>query len=167
MSPLRCPFCALPRARILSENDHALWIRDGFPVSPGHSLVIPKRHTGSFFDTSDAERHALLALLDEAKAAATTEFAPAGFNMPGSRAALLSPRPLRTVRESLPSYGSSLCCLVPSALVMCVMTPSVHKHAVPSLFSTAGTSEYPVVFVDRVARPERHSTESASVALHS
>lgn len=81
MSPLRCPFCALPRARILGENDHALWISDGFPVSPGHSLVIPKRHTGSFFDTSDAERHALLALLDEAKMAATTEFAPAGFNI--------------------------------------------------------------------------------------
>jgi diadenosine tetraphosphate (Ap4A) HIT family hydrolase len=81
MAPFSCPFCTLPRERILGENDHALWIRDGFPVSPGHSLVIPKRHTGSFFDTSDAERQALLALLDAAKAAAQAEFAPAGFNI--------------------------------------------------------------------------------------
>lgn len=76
-----CPFCTLPRERILGGNEHALWIRDGFPVSPGHSLVIPKRHTGSFFDTSDAERQALLALLDEARAAAIAEFAPASFNI--------------------------------------------------------------------------------------
>jgi diadenosine tetraphosphate (Ap4A) HIT family hydrolase len=81
MAPSSCPFCTLPRERILGENDHALWIRDGFPVSPGHSLVIPRRHTGSFFDTSNAERNALLALLDEAKAAAAAEFAPAGFNI--------------------------------------------------------------------------------------
>jgi diadenosine tetraphosphate (Ap4A) HIT family hydrolase len=81
MAPSSCPFCTLPRERVLGENDHALWIRDGFPVSPGHSLVIPKRHTGSFFDTSDAERQALLALLDAAKAAAIAEFEPAGFNI--------------------------------------------------------------------------------------
>jgi diadenosine tetraphosphate (Ap4A) HIT family hydrolase len=77
--PIELP--VLHRERILGENDHALWIRDGFPVSPGHSLVIPKRHTGSFFDTSDTERQALLALLDAAKAAAAAEFKPAGFNI--------------------------------------------------------------------------------------
>jgi diadenosine tetraphosphate (Ap4A) HIT family hydrolase len=78
MAPSNCPFCSLPRERILGENDHAVWIRDGFPVSSGHSLVIPKRHTGSFFNTSDAERQALL---DVAKTRAAAEFAPAGFNI--------------------------------------------------------------------------------------
>jgi diadenosine tetraphosphate (Ap4A) HIT family hydrolase len=81
MVPSSCPFCTLPRKRILGENDHALWIRDGFPVSPGHSLVIPKRHTGSCVRTDDAERQALLALLEAAKAAAIAEFEPAGFNI--------------------------------------------------------------------------------------
>jgi diadenosine tetraphosphate (Ap4A) HIT family hydrolase len=71
----------LPRQRILGENDHAFWIRDGYPVSPGHSLVIPKRHTGSFFDTSDVERQALLALLDAARAAAKAEFEVENFNI--------------------------------------------------------------------------------------
>lgn len=58
-----------------------MWIRDAFPVSPGHSLVIPKRHVGSFFDVSDAERDALLGLLEVAKAAAGREFEPAGYNI--------------------------------------------------------------------------------------
>lgn len=65
----------------MGQNAHALWIRDGFPVSPGHSLVIPKRHIGSFFETSPQERAALLELLDQAQAAAGAEFHPDGFNI--------------------------------------------------------------------------------------
>lgn len=76
-----CPFCTLPASRVLGQNAHALWIRDGFPISPGHSLVIPKRHVGSFFETSSEERSALLDLLDQAQAAAKAEFEPDGFNV--------------------------------------------------------------------------------------
>lgn len=76
-----CPFCSLPPGRVVDENDHALLILDGFPVSPGHSLVIPKRHVGSFFETSDAERAALLSLLDRAKSSVEQQYQPAGFNI--------------------------------------------------------------------------------------
>ena len=76
-----CPFCILPRERILGENKHAVWIRDGYPVSPGHSLVIPRRHVGSFFEVTNEERGDMLALLDRAKAAATDEFNPDGYNV--------------------------------------------------------------------------------------
>ncbi len=76
-----CPFCTLPTERICGENEHALWIRDGYPVSPGHSLVIPRRHIGSFFEATAEERTAMLALVDEAKAAAEVEFSPDGFNI--------------------------------------------------------------------------------------
>lgn len=44
-----CPFCTLRQERIVLQNDLALVIRDGFPISPGHTLIIPKRHVGSFF----------------------------------------------------------------------------------------------------------------------
>lgn len=81
MAEKTCSFCTLPLSRIVGQNEHAVWIRDGFPVSPGHSLVIPKRHIGSFFEATDIERQALLALLDEAKAAAEAEFHPDGFNI--------------------------------------------------------------------------------------
>lgn len=56
-------------------------IRDAFPVSPGHTLVIARRHVGSFFDLTEAERHDLLALLDHAKTQLDEEFQPLGFNI--------------------------------------------------------------------------------------
>lgn len=71
----------MPISRIVGQNEHAVLIRDGFPVSPGHSLVICKRHVGSFFEVSNDERCALMALLDEAKVALAAEFQPDGFNV--------------------------------------------------------------------------------------
>jgi diadenosine tetraphosphate (Ap4A) HIT family hydrolase len=65
---MHCPFCQLPSERILHSNEYGMVIRDGYPISPGHTLIIPKRHVGSFFDTSSEERNALLELLDWAKA---------------------------------------------------------------------------------------------------
>jgi diadenosine tetraphosphate (Ap4A) HIT family hydrolase len=58
-----------------------LVIRDGYPVSPGHTLLIPKRHTGSFFDLSEQERGELLTLLDLAKQVLDEEFQPQGYNI--------------------------------------------------------------------------------------
>lgn len=76
-----CVFCELPKSRIRLESEHALLIADGYPVSPGHSLVIPKRHVASFFETTSDERVALLTLLDKARELAVAEHAPAGFNI--------------------------------------------------------------------------------------
>lgn len=76
-----CPFCTLPPERILIDSPRALVIRDGFPVSPGHTLIIPKRHVGSWFDITDAERDAIAALLTQAKAQLDKELAPDGYNI--------------------------------------------------------------------------------------
>ena len=81
MTDKKCVFCTLPPERILGENAHAVWIRDGYPVSLGHSLVISKRHVGSFFEASHTERCALLELLDQAKTAADAEFGPSCYNV--------------------------------------------------------------------------------------
>lgn len=81
MTSKPCTFCTLPVSRVVGQNRHAIWIRDAYPVSLGHSLVIPKRHMGSFFDARQEERTALLELLDLAKAAAVSEFQPDGFNI--------------------------------------------------------------------------------------
>lgn len=81
MTSLACPFCEISDARILGENEHAVWIFDGYPVSPGHSLIIPKRHIGSFFEVSSEERDCLFTLVDEAKAAAVSSHMPDGFNI--------------------------------------------------------------------------------------
>ena len=76
-----CPFCSLPSERIIDQNDHGLVVRDGYPISKGHTLIIPKRHTGSFFDLTETERLDLLLLLDKAKTALDNEFNPNGFNI--------------------------------------------------------------------------------------
>ena len=81
MSKASCPFCALPAERILLLADEALVIRDAFPVSPGHTLVVPRRHIGSFFDLSDAERTCMVELLAQAKAQLDLSFPPDGFNI--------------------------------------------------------------------------------------
>ncbi|HEY8549189.1 MAG TPA: HIT family protein [Vicinamibacterales bacterium] len=76
-----CDFCALPPDRILGENRHAVWVLDSNPVSPGHSLILPKRHVESFFETTPAERDAMLSLLDQAREHVGQKHSPAGYNI--------------------------------------------------------------------------------------
>ena len=60
-------FCDIPRDRIVAQNEQAYVIRDGFPVTEFHSLVIPKRHVADYFELSDEERGACHELLAEAR----------------------------------------------------------------------------------------------------
>ena len=76
-----CPFCTLPPERILLTSAHGLIIRDGYPISPGHTLVIPRRHVDSFFNLTADERVDLLGLLDQAKAGIEKEFKPDTYNV--------------------------------------------------------------------------------------
>ena len=78
---MTCPFCTLQRERLVFESELAFVIRDGHPVSPGHMLVIPRRHVGSFFDTTAAEQASLLKLLNLARLEVAQEFRPAGYNV--------------------------------------------------------------------------------------
>ena len=45
----------MDKSRIIATNDLAYAIRDGFPVTEGHTLVIPKRHVEDYFGLSQAE----------------------------------------------------------------------------------------------------------------
>jgi len=59
-----CDFCNLPRVRIIAENDLAYAVRDAYPVSPFHTLIIPKRHEPSYFSLHMPERRALDELIE-------------------------------------------------------------------------------------------------------
>jgi len=76
-----CAFCTLAPARVLLENELAVAFRDAFPLSPGHTLVIPRRHVASFFGVTREERDAVLALVDAAKSGLDAEFHPDGYNL--------------------------------------------------------------------------------------
>ena len=76
-----CPFCKPPRDRIVFESKLALAIRDKFPVSPGHTLIVPKRHVASFCDTTPEEQAALLKLLRIARVDLDHVHHPAAYNV--------------------------------------------------------------------------------------
>jgi len=81
MAESDCIFCNLEPDRIISESDYTLTIRDGFPVSGGHTLIIPKRHVESFFELQAIEKAAVLQAMDEAKETLDKEFSPDGYNI--------------------------------------------------------------------------------------
>lgn len=81
MDEKNCSFCNLPAERIISESDIAFAIRDAFPVSPGHTLVIPRRHAASVFDLNIMEKAAILGAIEEGKKELDIEFSPAGCNI--------------------------------------------------------------------------------------
>ncbi|HEV3168447.1 MAG TPA: HIT domain-containing protein, partial [Isosphaeraceae bacterium] len=59
-----CMFCAMEADRVLLENALALAFVDRFPVTEGHTLVIPKRHVESYFELGRPEVNACNELLE-------------------------------------------------------------------------------------------------------
>lgn len=78
-----CPFCAriADGSALWLERSRAVAFPDGFPVSAGHTLVVPRRHTGSWFDLSGDERQQILDLLDEAHTGLTDDPTIEAFNV--------------------------------------------------------------------------------------
>ena len=58
-----CVFCNLDESRIEIENDLALSFKDLYPVTNGHTLVIPKRKVQSLFDLTEEETAAMFELI--------------------------------------------------------------------------------------------------------
>ena len=59
-----CIFCNVSPKRIVHEYKHFYVIRDAFPVTPLHSLIITKRHVVSYFQCSKAELEEIPMILD-------------------------------------------------------------------------------------------------------
>lgn len=81
--PEGCLFCHLPLERkILVENSLAYAINDGFPVTEGHCLIIPKRHVATYFDLSRPELNACDDLLRQLKSGIqSADGSVTGFNI--------------------------------------------------------------------------------------
>lgn len=77
-----CPFCKAESERdIIASSSLSVAFFDGFPVSPGHALIIPKRHVASFFDLSKEEQRDLLNLADRVKRIVEERYHPDGYNI--------------------------------------------------------------------------------------
>lgn len=77
-----CPFCELPAERIAAANALAVAINDGFPVTVGHSLVIPRRHVIDWFGLTPEEVLACNGLLQQLRQEIqTADHSVTGFNI--------------------------------------------------------------------------------------
>ena len=78
--PDPCLFCR-PQREILAANDTALGVLDTYPVSPGHALVVPRRHAVTIWDLNADEYADCFRLVRDVKAVLEQRFSPDGFNV--------------------------------------------------------------------------------------
>jgi len=71
-----CPFCVKPD--IVIENELAFVRYDGYPVNPGHCLIVTRRHIAEYFQATAEEKAAIWALVDEMKIIIDQEYNPDG-----------------------------------------------------------------------------------------
>jgi len=77
-----CPLCARARSvQATISNALAVAVPDGYPLSLGHSLVIPRRHVADLLALAPDEQAALWTLVPEVCAALRRDHRPAGFNI--------------------------------------------------------------------------------------
>ncbi len=81
MTAPACPFCNPPDDRLFHRGRLVLGLWDQFPVSPGHALIIPRRHVASWFEATDEERAELMAVVADARAAIEGVHQPDGYNL--------------------------------------------------------------------------------------
>jgi diadenosine tetraphosphate (Ap4A) HIT family hydrolase len=98
-----CPFCDLGD-RVLAENEHAVAVRDLEPASPGHTLIIPKRHSASFFDLTSAEVAACHALIRSERDHVAKAHHPDGYNIGVNEGAAAGQSVPHTYLHLIPRY---------------------------------------------------------------
>ena len=74
-------FSQIPQERIIYKGTHFFLIRDLYPVSKGHTLIISNIEKCDFFDLNDEERFELNQLILKAKELIEKEFRPDGYNI--------------------------------------------------------------------------------------
>lgn len=77
----QCPFCHPQPDHLWFETELGRAIRDGFPISKGHTLIVPKVHIPSFHNLGPEIQAALWKLVAEVRNRLAEELQPDGFNI--------------------------------------------------------------------------------------
>lgn len=80
---MQCAFCELPeiRERWITENETAAAFPTNIPITPGHTLIVPKRCVANVAQLTDVEREDIFALLEVIKGSLRKGFGAQGFNI--------------------------------------------------------------------------------------
>jgi diadenosine tetraphosphate (Ap4A) HIT family hydrolase len=74
-------FTSIPEESILYLDNYFFIIKDGYPVSPGHLLIISNEVRKDYFSLSDEERDELKVAILKCKQLIEEEYAPDGYNI--------------------------------------------------------------------------------------
>ena len=77
----RCPFCDLAQRALLIESPAVVAFEDAYSVSPGHALVVPRRHAETYFDCTEAEKLAIWIMVDRVRELQLERYRPDGINV--------------------------------------------------------------------------------------
>lgn len=80
---MSCPFCDIPAAERIIEGRLIVGVFDRFPLSPGHLLLLPRRHVETWFEATEEEQIALMRAVDDAvrMIEAQADRRPDGYNV--------------------------------------------------------------------------------------
>ena len=74
-------FSDIPQDQYLLQSNYFFVIRDRFPVSPGHCLIVSREPRIDFFELNEPERHELVELIRRVRARIEQDYSPDGYNI--------------------------------------------------------------------------------------
>jgi diadenosine tetraphosphate (Ap4A) HIT family hydrolase len=76
-----CPFCVPDKTKIWFEYQTGFVLWDAYPVSEGHTVVVPKEYVASLYDLSEETQASLWRMASETRRRLQDELQPDGFNI--------------------------------------------------------------------------------------
>jgi diadenosine tetraphosphate (Ap4A) HIT family hydrolase len=74
-------FNEIPEKHKLYVGKYFFIVKDKFPVSTGHCLIVSKEASRDYFELSEIEKSELILLIDKAKELIELEYSPDGYNI--------------------------------------------------------------------------------------
>jgi len=74
-------FLSIPSERIIFKNEYFFIIKDIYPVSEGHLLIISNKLKEDYFELSNKEKENLSEVILKAKSLIELEHSPDGYNI--------------------------------------------------------------------------------------
>ncbi|HET9772064.1 MAG TPA: HIT family protein [Acidimicrobiia bacterium] len=102
-----CVFCR-PADDLLAGNELAIAFPAGFPVSPGHALIVPRRHEPDFFSLTVEEQAAVIALVNPVRARLDRDFGPDAYNLGVNAGKAAGQTILHTHLHVIPRYAGDV-----------------------------------------------------------
>lgn len=79
--PDNCPFCPPDEDRVWLDDERGWVLWDAFPVTEGHTLVVPRKHVASLYELTPEEQAAMWRLVADARQQLIDQLHPDGFNI--------------------------------------------------------------------------------------